>query len=291
MKRTKQKLRKKLVLAAAAALLLLLAAGCGSDAGSAVTDAPAPPVVPDAPVSAAPEAHDAAEESAQIAPTAEEPAVDESAEEVSRPLGVLDPDMAQLNVFLTGIVQQNIVDTRTDLDEDAELVRFVFGYRKTNDPRSILEQEDGGVSCRTLTLEQVNETLTRLFGKSISPDQEDYSILSDEDESASFHCFYRDGVFWNVPPYPSERYPFPIRFALVESVDEETSTLHIRLYRANPWIWGEEETERHIGVLPFMTLADAESSNVISYMGDGYAILRDLGDNLQLVEMVAEIVR
>ena len=291
MNRTKQKLRKKLALAAAAALLLLLAAGCGSDTGSAVTDAPAPPLVPDAPVSAASQVPDAAEESAQIAPTAEEPAAEEPTAEVPRPLGVLNPDMSRLNVFLTSIVQQNIVDTRTDLDEDAELVRFVFGYRKTNDPRSILEQEDSGVSCRTLTLEQVNETLTRLFGKSISPDQEDYSILSDEDESANYHCFYRDGVFWNVPPYPAERYPFPIRFALVSKVDEETCTLHIRLYRANPWIWGEKETERHIGVLPFMSFADAEGSNVISYLGDGYAILRDLGDNLQLVEMVAEIVR
>lgn len=290
MKRTKQESGKKLALTAAA-LLLLLTAGCGSNAGSAVTDVPVSPVISDTPVSAALETPDEAEEPAQTAPAAEEAAAEEPAAEVPRPLGVLNPDTARLNVFLTGIVQQNIVDTRTDLDEDAELVQFVFGYRKTNDPRSILEQEDSGVSCRTLTLEQVNETLTRLFGKSISPDQEDYSILYDEDGSANFHCFYRDGVFWNVPPYPSERYPFPIRFALVSKVDEESCTLHIRLYQANPWIWGEEETERHIGVLPFMTFADAEAGDVISYLGDGYAILRDLDDNLQLVEMVAEIVR
>lgn len=290
MKRTKQEFGKKIALAVAAALLLLTA-GCGSDAGSAITDAPSTPVVTDTQVSTAPETTEEAEAPTQTAPTAEEPTTEEPTTEVPRPLGMLNPDTARLNVFLTSIVQQNIVDTQTDLDEDAEMVRFVFGYRKTNDPRSILEQEDGGVSCRTLSLEQVNETLTKLFGKSISPDREDYSILSDEDESANFHCFYRDGVFWNVPPYPVERYPFPVRFALVSKIDEETSTVHIRLYRANPSIWGEEETERHIGVLPFMTFTETESSNVISYIGDGYAILLDYGNSLQLVEMAAEIVR
>ncbi len=302
MKRTKQECVKTLALAAASALLLLLAAGCASNAGSAVTDAPASPVVSEAMVSAAPETPDEAEKPAQTAPISEEPAEAAPTEEAPTeeapaaepleppplPLGVISQDTARLNVFLTSIVQQDIVDTRTDLDEDAELVRFVFGYRKTNDPKSVLELEDGGVSCRTLTLEQVNETLMKLFGKSISPDLEDYSILLNESEG--FHCYYRDGRFWNAPPYPTERYSFPIRFALVNKIDEETHTLHFRLYQVNPWIWGVEEAERHIGVLPFMNFVEAEGSAEISNLGEGDAVLRDFGEDLLLIEMVAEIV-
>lgn len=293
-------------LAAVLAVVLLLAAGCGSEAGNAAKNSAAAPGASEVttaepietsrveeestlPAEEAPAAEGPAEEGpAEEAPAEEEPAA-ESTKIPPRPMMGIDEDVGRLNCFLTSIVQQNILNTQTDLDEDAELVRFVFGYRKTNDPRSILEQDDGENTCRTLTVEQVNETLTMLFGKSISPDREDYSIILNESEG--FHCFYRDGVFWNVPPYPTERYPFPIRFALVSRIDEETYTLHFKLYQANPWIWGEEETERHLGVLPFLSLSEAEGSDVISFLGEGDAILRDFGEELQLIEMVGSLKR
>lgn len=186
------------------------------------------------------------------------------------------------------IVQQNITNTSTDLDEDEELIRFVFGYRRANDPESVAEQQYNGVSCRALTLEQVNETLTYYFGKTVSPDREDYSITLDENES--FYCVYRDGWFLNVPPYPTEEFSFPIRFALVERVDEETCTLHFRLYQINPYAWGVGEAERHVPILPIMSIFDAERTNDatrdwIARLGKGEAVLRDLGEDLQLVEM------
>lgn len=283
---------KKQWFAVALAAVLLLAAGCDAEAGNAAKDSTAAPgtskVTTAEPINTSRAAEEATSAPDGEASTAEEP-VSEPAETPPRLNGQISPELARLNCFLTSIVQQNVVSMQTDLDEDAELVRFVFGYRKTNDPSSILEQNDGENNCRTLTIEQVNETLTMLFGKSISPDQEDYSIIFDESEG--FHCFYRDGVFWNVPPYPTERYPFPIRFALVSGIDEETFTLHFRLYQANPWIWGVEETERHIGVLPFMSFADAEGNNTISFLGEGDAILRDFGENLQLIEMTGALAK
>lgn len=200
----------------------------------------------------------------------------------------LGPNQERLNRFLTDIVQQNITNTSTDLDEDEELIRFVFGYRRANDPESVAEQQYNGVSCRALTLEQVNETLTYYFGKTVSPDREDYSITLDENES--FYCVYRDGWFLNVPPYPTEEFSFPIRFALVERVDEETCTLHFRLYQINPYAWGVGEAERHVPILPIMSIFDAERTNDatrdwIARLGKGEAVLRDLGEDLQLVEM------
>lgn len=280
-------------LAAVLAVVLLLAAGCGAGSGNEAKDSAATPG--DSEVTAAEpiDTSRAAEDPAESTPADEAPAAEKSAAEPAetppKPLWEVGPEQARLNRFLTSIVQQDIVNTQTDLDEDAEMVRFVFGYRKTNDPTSILEQDDGEDICRTLTIEQVNETLTMLFGKSISPDQEDYSIIFDESEG--FHCFYRDGVFRNVPPYPTERYPFPIRFALVSRIDEETFTLHFKLYQANPWIWGEDETERHLGVLPFMSFREAEGSDVISFLGEGDAILHDFGEDLQLIEMVGSLTR
>ncbi len=266
----------KTALCIAAALVLLIAAGFAVKA--LIKRAPAPTVTD------SPAATDAP------APTVTDPpAATDAPEETSEPLVWEVGDYhVKLNRFITDIVQQNIMNTETDLDEDAELIRFVFGYRRANDPDSVIEQQDNGVSCRTLTLEQVNETLTYYFGKTIAPDHEDYSIMLDETES--FNCVFHDGCFWNIPPYPYEEFPFPVRFALVESVDEETCTLHFRLYKINPYAWGLGEAGRHVPILPLMSIFDCEHTNEatrnwFSRIGFGEAVLRDLGDELQLLEM------
>ena len=204
------------------------------------------------------------------------------------PAGLIASEEVRLNCFLTSVVQQNIENTNSDLDEDAELIRFAFGYRKTNAPDSIVAQEYGGVLCPTLTLEQVNETLNDLFGLTVSPDKKDYSILNDDAEG--FHCIFRDSYFWNIPPYPVEKFSFPLRFALVESIDEETCTLYFRLYKINPYAWGEGEAERHVSLVPMMSIFEAErgkkdTKEWILKLGSGKAVLRDLGEDLQLIEL------
>ena len=158
--------------------------------------------------------------------------------------------------------------------------------------RPLIEENDDGVSCRTLTLEQVNETLDLFFGRTVSPDREDYSILNEEGEG--FHCVFRDGCFWNVPPYPTAKYDFPVRFALADKINEKTSTVHFRLYRTNPDSWGAGEAERHVQILPMLSLYEAENGNSatktwIVKIGEGTAVLSVSGDDLKLVKMTTSL--
>ena len=200
--------------------------------------------------------------------------------------GESDPEIARLSRFLTAFAQQGIGDADAELDGDAELVRFVFRYRQANDPKSILEQEDGNIPARTLTLEQVNETLNTLLGKNLSPDEEDYSILTDTAEP--FNCFYRDGSFRYIPPYVYDGADV-LRFAKAERYDETTGILRFRVYRVNLANWPDAET--YLGLLPAMTVEDLEgSTGIVTKIAEGEAVLRDLGDDLRLVEYTAEPV-
>ena len=294
MTQSKRAFPKKLLFAAAAVVLLIVIVFVVK---ATVDHEPVPPQSTEAIPSGQdlPEKTTAAPINTTQAAEESVPPVEETEKNVKSsraPLGDIPDEEVRFNYFITGIVQQNIENTETDLDEDAELIRFAFGYRTTNDPGSILEQEYDGTSCRTLTLEQVNETLSGIFGITLSPDQEDYSILNDDSEG--FHCVFRDGCFWNIPPYPAEKYSFPVRFALVDKIDEENATLHFRLYRMNPEIWGEGEAARHVPIMPMASIWEAESGDEetrrwITRIGEGDAVLRDLGEDLQLVELVTRI--
>lgn len=278
----------KKVLFAAAAVVLLAAAGFGIkaiiDRGSVPEQtAEAKP----APQGAEP-TETAAEPAETVLPTNEPDADAQDAPAWERS----DNDV-RLNRFLTAIVQQDIENSETDLDDDAELVRFAFGWRKYYEAESIIEQEDGnGESCPTLTLEQVNETLDTFFGRTVSPDHEDYSVLNDEGEG--FCCVFRDGSFWNVPPYPETKYDFPLRFALVDGINTENSMLHFRIYLINPVAWGVGEAERHVSILPMMSIYDAENRrgetrNWFRKIGEGTAVLTDLGEEMKLVDLTTSL--
>ena len=286
MKQFKHSTHWKQWLAAAAAVSLLFAAGCSSGAGKAAKDSTAAPGTTEVTTAEPIDTSRAAEETTLPVETVDEP------EETSKFVaGVISVSSERLNRFLTGFVQQEVLNTQTDLDEDAELVRFAFRYLQYNDRNSVTEQE-GDNPCRILTLEKVNETLNRLLGRTITPDREDYSILSDESEE--FHCSFRDGSFVHTPPYHTDEYGYPVRFALVETVDEETCTVHFRLYRANVSAWEVGEADRHIPLLPAMSFLDAEGANSatknwIIRIGEGDATFRDFSKNLQLVEFSAEL--
>jgi len=286
MKQFKHSTHWKQWLAAAAAVSLLFAAGCSSGAGKAAKDSTAAPGTTEVTTAEPIDTSRAAEETTLPVETVDEP------EETSKFVaGVISVSSERLNRFLTGFVQQEVLNTQTDLDEDAELVRFAFRYLQYNDRNSVTEQE-GDNPCRILTLEKVNETLNRLLGRTITPDREDYSILTDESEE--FHCSFRDGSFLHTPPYHTDEYGYPVRFALVETVDEETCTVHFRLYRANVSAWEVGEADRHIPLLPAMSFLDAETTNSttknwIIRIGEGDATFRDFSKNLQLVEFSAEL--
>lgn len=291
MKRSHLKALWKQGFAAALAAVLLLAAGCGAAPGETEKTGTAAPDTsdaaaaiqtmqntqePEAPVGTEGVTAPETVETEASAPETGEPA---STREV---LGVISTENERFNRFLTGFVQQEIVNTKTELDEDAELVRFAFRYLQYNDPDAVAEQEDGSEPCRVLTLEQVNETLTSLLGRTVSPDREDYSIL--EDGAGEFHCSFRDGSFVHTPPYHKDAFGFPLRFALIEGVDEENSILYFRLYKVNPNIWEPGEADRHVPILPAMSFLDAEGAPEITRLGTGTAVLRDLGEDLQLIE-------
>ena len=286
MKQFKHSTHWKQWLAAAAAVSLLFAAGCSSGAGKAAKDSTAAPGTTEVTTAEPIDTSRAAEETTLPVETVDEP------EETSKFVaGVISVSSERLNRFLPGFVQQEVLNTQTDLDEDAELVRFAFRYLQYNDRNSVTEQE-GDNPCRILTLEKVNETLNRLLGRTITPDREDYSILTDESEE--FHCSFRDGSFVHTPPYHTDEYGYPVRFALVETVDEETCTVHFRLYRANVSAWEVGEADRHIPLLPAMSFLDAETANSatknwIIRIGEGDATFRDFSKNLQLVEFSAEL--
>ncbi len=291
MKHFKHASWRKQLLAAALAAVLLLAAGCGAvsdtregtgaeqSAATAAetrsTEQAAAPVQS----AAAPESEVPSTEETERSPAATKPV-----------LGVISEENERLNRFLTGFVQQEILDTRTELDEDAELLRFVFRYLQYNHPELVGEQEDGGTPCRTLTLDQVNETLNGLLGKTLAPDRTDYSILSDGTEE--FHCVFHDGVFWHSAPYYSFSYGFPLFFALVDRIDAESDSVHFRFYKLNPQEWEIGEADRHVPVLPAMSFRDAERGPEIIRIGEGDAVLRDLNEtDLQLVEFAIKLYR
>ena len=289
MKKDKRAFGWKWMLCIAAAVALLVAAGLGIKAlpgrGSVPAQTPGT---------------DSAQQSVLPTEAATAPAKDvlpvgETAAPETRdaPIGYIPDDEVRLNYFLTAIVQQNVENSETDLDDDARLVRFVFGHRKYHEAESVAVREDGdGVSCRTLTLAEVNETLDLYFGRTVSPDREDYSILNDEGEG--FHCVYRDGLFWNVPPYPTERFNFPLRFALVDRINKETSTVHFRLYRINPGSWDEGEAERHVPIMPMASIYEVENGNAstrawVTKIGEGTAVLSASGEELKLVKMTTSL--
>ena len=288
MKDSKRIFAKKHISAAAAILLALALGtmgmpGCGQapgqDAGAVKTAEPT-------------EIAAVTPEPTEIAAVTPEPTETPTVEVENTPegpVGYITSEEVRYNQFLTSIVQQNIENSSIDLDEDAELVRFAFGYMRWYFKGSVIEREEDGVECRILSLEQVNAVLSELFGRTIEPDGDDYSIPEED-----FNCTLRDGVFCNTAPFAAEEFSFPVRFALVERIDRETNSLHFRLYRMNPYVWGVGEAERHVPIMPMMSIYEAENGTEETQLwtiriAEGDAVLRDTGDGLQLVELTTTL--
>lgn len=144
----------------------------------------------------------------------------------------------EINRFLTVFAQQGIENLDTDLDEDAELIRFAFIYRRLHDPESIRCQLQDEQLTDTLSPEQVNETLTRLLGKTVTPDENaNYDLL--RSEPLGGHCSYHDGCFWQEP----SGYDQLLRFALAEQRDCGSGTLFFTVYAVNSFNWPSFELE------------------------------------------------
>ncbi len=161
MKKIKDTYGGKLLAVIAAAVLLFAMlfclAGCGESAPAPADDISAGQSADD--VSAAAEASSQADETSEVPEEESETGINLSQDVMT----MIGKDREQINRFLTSIVQQDIVNTATDLDGDAELVRFVFRYRETNDADSIVETGEGDAAARMLTLDEIDETLDYRF--------------------------------------------------------------------------------------------------------------------------------
>lgn len=155
----------------------------------------------------------------------------------------------EINRFLTAFAQQGVESLDTDLDEDAELIRFAFIYRRIHDPESIVYQLQDEQLTDTLSPEQVNETLTRLLGKTVTPDENaNYDLL--RSEPVGGHCSYHDGCFWQEPSGEDQL----LRFALAErgSADGRVS---FTVYGVNLYNWPGFELDP----LPGLSREEAET--------------------------------
>ena len=201
--------------------------------------------------------------------------------------GEVDAEESRMNIYLTVFAQQGIENLETDLDEDAELVRFAFRYRTANDAKSVLEEEENGETVRVLTLEQVKATLTKLLGRIVSPDREEYSVVSNGE--TVFRCAYKDGCFRQISP-DADADEDILRVAKVESYDAETGALRFRVYQILPANWVDWEV--HIGLLPMIRIDEFEGDrrDIAAKIATGDAVLREVDGELRLQEYVTEPV-
>ena len=201
--------------------------------------------------------------------------------------GEVDPEESRMNIYLTVFAQQGIENLETDLDEDAELVRFAFRYRQANDAKSVLEEEENGETVRVLTLEQVNGTLTKLLGRTVSPDREDYSVMSDGE--TVFRCAYKDGCFRQISP-DADADEDILRVAKVESYNAKTGALRFRVYQILPANWIDWEV--HIGLLPMTRFDEFEGDkrDIATKIATGDAVLREVDGELRLLDYETEPV-
>ena len=188
----------------------------------------------------------------------------------------------EISRFLTVFAQQGIENLDSDLDEDAELIRFAFIYRRLHDPESIAYQLQDEQLTDTLSPEQVNETLTRLLGKTVTPDENaNYDLL--RSEPLGGHCSYHDGCFWQEPSGEDQL----LRFALAEQRDCGSGTLFFTVYAVNRYNWPTVELEP----LPGLGREEAETlvrEGKLTKCFYGAALVEQTGDGYRLLSYEAE---
>ena len=154
-----------------------------------------------------------------------------------------EDSLARVNALLTAFAEQGITDSGLDLAGEYELAQFAHIYTKLHEREAIRYQSADGESWETLTLEQVNETLTRLLGKELSPAEgTDYS--AQRGENYAQHESYHDGCFW-WPAADGETHPDFAIFAdnyHYTLVGHGTEELPFLLLEAIPEAWPDWES-------------------------------------------------
>lgn len=203
-------------------------------------------------------------------------------------LSLTDSLLQQVNPLLTVFAQQYITDLSRDLDEEYELASFAHLYVKLYDRGAFRGQDAEGESWETLTLEQVNEVLSALLNKTVSPeDGTDYTALRGDNYAQ--HESFHDGFFW-WPPADGEQYG---RFALAVTAElagggsNASVGGQFRVYEALPEYF-EEHAFTDLYTMDEAALQASLDAGVILYCADGEYLMNAEEDHRLWMETYTE---
>lgn len=191
-----------------------------------------------------------------------------------------------LSRFLTCFAQQG-VESMEDLDEDAELIRFAFIYRRIYDPESIpVQRNDDGELWDTLSPEQVNETLTKLLGKTVTPREgADYSLL--RSDPVGGRCGFHDGYYWQEPSGEDHLLRFSLATDALNSRDSGRLEVMFTTYEVRLLYWGNGD----LYPLPGLSTEEAEAlvqEGKLKALGTSVAEILETGDGYRLLGLTLQ---
>ena len=207
------------------------------------------------------------------------PSREDSAEDLEP---ACDPDPAQLNALLTAFAEQGIRDSEQDLAGEYELAQFAHIWTKLHDYDAISYQTEDGESYETLRLEQLNETLTRLLGKTVSPAEgTDYS--AQRGDNYAQHESFHDGRFW----WPAADGDMHTAFAVGKIPDNELSTGSERVVLSVAFkVFEPTDYDADRAALLELSYEEADAkaaAGELQLLGDGQAWVEFTDEQLQMV--------
>ncbi len=196
-----------------------------------------------------------------------------------------DPNVVKplLNPLLTAFAQQYISDSDQNLAGEYELACFAHLYAKLNDREAIRYQTEGDDPYETLSLEQVNETLTRLLGKTVSPEEgTDYTLQ--RGDNYAIHEQYHDGTFW----WPAADGDPHDAFAIGYILDNQPYDREGRIVLSVAFtVYEPTDFDTDIAPLLLLTPEEAQAkaeSGALRFVSDGQAWVEYVEDHLQMVQ-------
>ena len=186
------------------------------------------------------------------------------------PVLPLDGDRQyEMNVFLSNFSEQGFGSYDGTADGRlAAQVDFIHIFRKINDRDAIVYKNDGGSPYETLTMDQINETMDRFFGETITSEQaREYPVTN--------HSFYRDGDFYFVAADGEAYNRFTVADS-VRSVSDQVYLVYFTVYELDLMTYFDEGIGR---AYYEMTPAAAQGSGVLSADRCGAALVAPWDNN------------
>lgn len=225
---------------------------------------------------AAPDTTEPAPDTETVPPETE---TDPPETEPAAPAPVTEEEHAAFSRLLTYFAEQNVYAEDILLEDEYALVSFAHIYASIHEFDATTYQSVNNDFFETMTLEKMNDILTRLLGTTVSPAEgTDYTALRGENYAT--HESYHDGAFW----WPAAGGEMHLRFAVADApARQEDGTLEtdFTVYNVDLDVW-PGYTPDALPTLPAQ--ADVlEQAGCIREVGFGTAEARPYGDGLQIV--------